>query len=417
MKLLGKLGSVVLGTVVCWQAACATELEVLHWWTAPSETKALSALQQAMHDKGYQWKNFAIAGGGGAEAINVLKSRIISGNPPSAAQIKGKTIQKWGSLGLLDNVNDITVAQEWDKVLPKPLLDSFKVDGKYVAVPLNIHRINWMWVNPKPFIKINKPIPATWQQFIALAPELKKQGYIPLILGNEDWQYTTLFEAVVLGTQGVDFYRKALVELDDQTLSGQQMLQVFHMLAKIRAILPNPAPNYQWDQAIRQVISGKAAIQLTGDWAQGEMEAAGKAPGKDVYCLPAPGTGNAFIYTSDTMVLFPSSNKEKKKNGQAFAETLMNPEVQKSFNQLKGSIPARQDIALEEFNSCSQTSHFDFQKSIRESTLLPSLVHSTATDDRVQRSVFEVVDYFFKHPEVSAEQAAKHLATTIQASY
>ncbi|MRI35478.1 sugar ABC transporter substrate-binding protein [Endozoicomonas sp. OPT23] len=417
MKASTKLLLTVPFLLMPWLKSSASELEVLHWWTSPGEKQALAELQTRMDNKGYQWEDFAIIGGGGSEAINVLKSRIISGNPPAAAQIKGTTIQKWSNLNLIADVDQIAKSNQWDALLPESLKSSLKFDNKYVAAPLNIHRINWMWVNPKPFAAINKPVPATWQQLIDAASLLQKKGYQPLALGNEDWQYSMLFENVLLATQGADYYRKALVELNDDALSSKKMVDVFELLSEIRAFLPPNSADRKWDSATRQLIDGTAAIQFSGDWVKGEISYYGKQPGTDILCLPAPQTVNAFIYTVDTMVMFPSTDSKQVKAQNEFAKTMMEAEFQTAFNQKKGSIPIRQDISSALFDQCAQASMAAFKKSDQQATLVPSMVHSMAVDERVQRSFFEVLDYFFKHPTVSAEQAAKQLATAIKASH
>ncbi len=62
-------------------------MEVLHWWTAGGEADA-AVLKEMIENKA-MWKDFAVAGGGGESAMTVLKlPRAVSGNPPSAAQIK-----------------------------------------------------------------------------------------------------------------------------------------------------------------------------------------------------------------------------------------------------------------------------------------------------------------------------------------
>lgn len=83
----------------------AGEVEVLHWWTAGGEAKSAAVLKQMLEQQGHTWKDFAVAGGGGESAMTVLKTRAVSGNPPSAAQIKGHDIQEWGGLGFLTSLN------------------------------------------------------------------------------------------------------------------------------------------------------------------------------------------------------------------------------------------------------------------------------------------------------------------------
>ena len=80
-------------------AARAGEVEVLHYWTSGSEAKATASLKASLQAKGHTWRDFAVAGGAGDAAMTVLKSRVISGNAPSAAQIKGPSIQEWAREG------------------------------------------------------------------------------------------------------------------------------------------------------------------------------------------------------------------------------------------------------------------------------------------------------------------------------
>ena len=74
-------------------AMAGGEAEVLHWWTSGGEAKALQVLKDDFAKKGGSWKDMPVAGGGGDAAMVTLKARIVSGDPPTAAQIKGPTIQ------------------------------------------------------------------------------------------------------------------------------------------------------------------------------------------------------------------------------------------------------------------------------------------------------------------------------------
>ena len=67
--------------------------------------------------------------------------------------------------------------------------------------------------------------PKTWEELNALAPKFLAAGIIPLAHGGQAWQEAYMFEAVALGIGGADFYRKALVDLDDATLRGPEMVE------------------------------------------------------------------------------------------------------------------------------------------------------------------------------------------------
>ncbi len=146
--------------------AQSSDVEVLHWWTSGGEAASVKYLKKKLTNSGVGWTDFAVAGGGGENAMTVLKSRAISGNPPTAAQIKGPSIQEWGDLGFLANIDSVAKANNWDSMLPAVVSDVMKHKGSYVAAPVNVHRVNWLWANPEVFRKSGATIPTTWDDFI-----------------------------------------------------------------------------------------------------------------------------------------------------------------------------------------------------------------------------------------------------------
>ncbi len=65
--------------------------------------------------------------------MTVLKSRVVSGNPPTAAWIKGSSIQEWGDEGVLANLDDVAKKGNWDKLLPDVVANVMKYKGKQVC--------------------------------------------------------------------------------------------------------------------------------------------------------------------------------------------------------------------------------------------------------------------------------------------
>src|SRR5687767_13763256 len=171
-------------TLLCASlSATAGEVEVLHYWTSGGEAKAASALKATLQGKGHSWKDFAVAGGGGDAAMTVLKSRVVSGNAPAAAQIKGPSLQEWAKEGMLANLDATAKAEKWDELLPKVVSDGMKYKGNYIAVPVNVHRVNWLWANPRVFEKAAVKVPTNWDDFFTAAEALKKAGVTPVAHG------------------------------------------------------------------------------------------------------------------------------------------------------------------------------------------------------------------------------------------
>jgi glucose/mannose transport system substrate-binding protein len=217
-----------------------------------------------MEKQGYQWKDFAVAGGGGAAAMTALKTQVISGNAPTAAQIKGPLIQEWASQDVLVNIDK--VASDWKANLPPGLDAQANSDGHYVAVPFSIHRINWLWINKADLDKAGGKAPTTWPEFFALADKFRAAGITAVAHGGQPWQDMTIWETVVL-SQGAEFYRKALVDLDQKTLTSPQMVQVFDIVRKIRSYFGTGYQSRDWNLATAMVLSGTAACN---SWATGQ---------------------------------------------------------------------------------------------------------------------------------------------------
>jgi glucose/mannose transport system substrate-binding protein len=392
-------------------AQAGGEVEVLHYWTSGGEAKAASALKATLQAKGDTWKDFAVAGGGGDSAMTVLKSRVVSGNAPAAAQIKGPSIQEWAAEGALANLDDVAKANDWNALLPKVVSDVMKYKGSYVAVPVNVHRVNWLWANPEALKKANTKMPANWDEFFVTAEALKKAGVIPVAHGGQNWQDFTTFESVALGVGGAEFYKKAFVQLDPATLKSPTMLKALSTFKRVKDYTDKNAPGRDWNLATAMVIKGEAGMQLMGDWAKGEFIAAGKAPGKDFVCAAAPGTADAFTFNVDSFAMFKIKNAANVQAQKDMAEAIMAPAFQETFNLNKGSIPVRLNMDMSKFDDCAKLSAKDFVSTAKSNTLVPSIAHGMAVSSAAEGAIKDVISQFWNTDTMSAEQAMDRLAT------
>ncbi|OYU99062.1 MAG: sugar ABC transporter substrate-binding protein [Burkholderiales bacterium PBB5] len=403
MTLTRLTAAVALATAAL--AASAGEVEVLHWWTSGGEAKAAAALKASMQAKGHTWKDFAVAGGGGDSAMTVLKSRVVSGNAPAAAQIKGPSLQEWAKEGVLANIDGVAKAEHWDELLPKVVSDTMKYKGNYIAVPVNVHRVNWLWANPEAFKKAGAKLPTSWDEFFVAAEALKKAGITPIAHGGQNWQDFTTFEAVALGVGGADFYKKALVSLDPAALSSPTMEKVLETFKKVKGYTDKNAPGRDWNLATAMVIKGEAGMQIMGDWAKGEFLAAGKVPGKDFVCVAAPGTAKAFTFNVDSFAMFKIKNEANVKAQNDLAAAIMGTEFQETFNLNKGSIPVRLGMKLDKFDDCAKTSSKDFVDTAKTGALLPSIAHGMAVPSATEGAIKDVVSQFWNTDSMSAKDA------------
>ena len=394
--------------------AFAGEVEVLHWWTSGGEARSVGVLKDLLEKQGHTWKDFAVAGGAGAAAMTVLRSRAMSGNPPTAAQVKGPQIQQWGDEGVLANLNDVAKKAKWDDLLPEVVADIMKYKGNWVAVPVNVHRINWMWANPDVFRKAGAKIPTTWDEFADAAEKIKAAGFIPVAFGGQPWQEATVFESIVIAVGGADFYRKTMIEADTAAMNSPTMIKALEILKGIKKYTDKDAPGRDWNLATSMVIQGKAGMQFMGDWAKGEFTAAGKNANSDYIAMPVPGTSAYYLFNVDSFIMFKVKDKGAQEAQKAMARIILEPEFQEVFNVNKGSIPVRLGMSRDKFDDPALRSMNAFTGTSATGGLVPSMAHEMAVIPEIRGAIFDVVTNFYNSDQLAAD-AAKRMASEVAA--
>jgi glucose/mannose transport system substrate-binding protein len=378
-----------LAAAWCATAVHAGELEVAHFWDVGSDARAVDVLKATVRRQGHTWKDFTVTADGDGFQLPLLRSRVQSGNPPSAAMIKSPVTQQWAREGFLANLDATARAGQWDAVLPRVISDAMKYKGSYVAVPVNIHRINWLWINTRILKRANAQAPATWDEFFATAAAMKRAGYIAVAHGGQPWQDFLLFETVALGVGGPEFYRKAFVALDPGALAGPVMEQALQTFRRIKPYTDVAAMGRDWYVASARLANGEAGMQFMGDWAKPLFQAAQRNGSLEFSCVPTPGTGKAFSYAVDSFAMFKVNSPARFKAQQDFAADLLAPDVQEEFNLVKGSIPVRLGVDLARFDRCAKQSAAAFDAATRGGTLVPSIAMAlpAAVEDAMRGAI------------------------------
>ena len=399
-----------LALMVAGAAIAEPQAEVLHYWTSGGEAKSVAVLQKEFADNGGTWTDMPVAGGGGDAAMTALRARVLSGNAPTAVQLKGPAIQEWYEEGVLADISAVAAANGWADVLPDAIAAHMKCEGTWCAAPVNVHRVDWIWANADVLKANDIAMPTTWDEFNASATKLQAAGIIPLAHGGQAWQDATVFEAVALGILGPDGFRKAFVELDKETLTSDAMVAVFDQMRLMRGYVDPNFSGRDWNLATAMVMNGEAAFQIMGDWAKGEFMAAGKVPGEDFLCISTPGDG--FLYNVDSFAMFAVDGDDKKAGQELLAKLVVGKNFQEVFNLNKGSIPARTDVSLDKFDSCAKLSAADMDASSKGGSLLPSYAHGMALRGAQAGAITDVVTAHF-NSDMSSQDAVQQLATAV----
>lgn len=247
-------------------AYAAGQVEVLHWWTSGGEGAALNVLKEDLSAKGVEWQDMPVAGGGGSDAMTVLRARVTGNNAPTAAQMLGFDIQDWGAQGAAADLNSVAAAEGWDAVVPAALQRFAKYDGKWISAPVNVHSTNWVWANKAIFDELGLSMPLNFDELIETLDAIQAAGYTALAHGGQAWQDATIFDSVVLATGGADFYRQSMIDLDPEALGSDTMKLAFERMAKLASYVDDNFSGRDWNLASAMVINKEAACR---SWATG----------------------------------------------------------------------------------------------------------------------------------------------------
>ncbi|WP_229499713.1 ABC transporter substrate-binding protein [Pseudoduganella ginsengisoli] len=327
---------------------------VIHWWTSGGESAAVRQFADAYNKAGGLWVDNAIAGADQARATTI--NRIVGGTAPVAAQFNtSKQFRDIVEQGMLNNVDDVAAQGKWDQVLPQPILDAIRINGHYYAAPVNIHMPGWFFYSKPAFKKAGIAAePQNWEEFIAALGKLKSAGLVPLAFGGQVWQEKITFDAVFAVVGGRDLYLKVYRDHDQAAIKSDAFKQVLVQFKRLRGFVDAGSPGRNWNDATAMVVSGKAGVQIMGDWAKGEFAAANLVAGKDYGCFPGFGPKSPYMVAGDAFV-FPKSNKaDVVKAQKLLASVVTAPASQVAFSARKGSIPARLDIDGAGLDQCAQ---------------------------------------------------------------
>jgi len=399
-------------------ALAEPKTNMLHQWDSGNDAASIAKLGEMFTKAGGTWQQTSIAGHT-ANTLAKLRVDVVAGNAPPAVQLKGPEIAEWNETGKTANLDAQAAEEGWDKVVAPELLPVMKPKGSWVAAPMNIHRINWLWGNKKVMDAAGiKDLPKTWAEFNADCDKIIATGKICIAHLSADWTDATTFENVVYG-QDIDLFRKAFMEGNVDALKSPGMVKAFdQMRLMVSKYMDKGIAGRDYDAASNMMAKGDAAFFIMGDWEIGTLTAGGFKAGTDYVCGAVPNDSGkpGFILNSDSVVFFTQKDKDYIDGQKLLAHLILSPEFQTVFNIAKGSIPARMDVDLSKgFNACQQLSQKDLKASIEAKTLVRSMAHNMTVLQKFRGAMMETITEFVNKPDMKSADAANAMADAVAA--
>jgi glucose/mannose transport system substrate-binding protein len=366
-------------------------LEIFSWWTAGGEAEGLQAMLDVFHEKypDIEIINATVAGGAGTNAKAVLATRMQGGNPPDAFQVHAghELIDTWVVSGYMEPVTFILEENGWMDKFPKDVIDIISYKGEVYSIPVNVHRSNVMWYNPKLFKDNGLEPPKNMDEFFTVAEKLKAAGVTPLALGDTNgWPATHLLESVILASTGPEKYRQ--LWQGKVSWSDPDVQEALENYAKMMNYTNSDHAALTNMDAAGYVAEGKAAMNVMGDWVAGYYKSQDYTQGVDWDWMPTPGTQGNFIMLSDSFGL--AKNAPNRANVIKWLEVCASREGQDAFNPIKGSIPSRIDGDRSKYDAYLNAAMDDFASN----EIVPSVAHGAAVSEAWITKINDIMSVF-----------------------
>ena len=374
------------------------DVEVFTWWADGGEKAGLDGLvnQFKTDCANFNFINGAVAGGAGANAKQVLASRLQQSDPPDTFQAHaGAELNDYIKAGQIQDLSQEYKDWGLTDAFPKGLIDNLTVNGKIYSVPANIHRANVIWGNKSVLASAGISKDATsLDAFFADLDKLKTKGVTPLALGR-DWTQLMLFESVLISDLGAAKFTG--LWNGSTKWDGSDVTKAIADYQKLLTYTNTDRDTFDWTDAEKLLMDGKGGYQLMGDWEAADLDAK-KFTGYSYSVFP--GNGNTFQWLADSFVLPKGApNPEGTK---CWLKTVGSAAGQQAFNTKKGSIPARTDAAASAFPAYQQAAIADWKSQAQ----VPSCAHGSACSQGFQGALNSAMGKFSSDGNATALQAA-----------
>jgi glucose/mannose transport system substrate-binding protein len=410
-------GTLAAALTIVGPAAAEPRLSVISQWSAGAEGAAMSAFGDMVTKAGAKWEHSPVSGFT-TDMMNKLRADIIAGRPPAASQLKGPEIQAWGQLGAV-NLDAIVGATDYEKFVSPDLAKVHKLKGSWIALPLQVYRVNTLYASKKAMDKIGvTTLPKTWAEFNAIAKKFADAGITPVAHGGLAWTDAVYFE-IVLSGMAPDAYRHAIMELDPKTLRGPEVLAAFKQLRQLTEWMSPSNAGQHWSVFLPALMKGEYGFLMMGGWASGVMKRGGFEEGKDFLCGSTPSDNGkpVFDLNADGLIFWDTKNADYAAGQKIAAQVAMGRDFSRVFTQMNGSLPVRSDINMADpaYQDCQRDAAANLKSSVASKQVVMSLGNNMAQTSTVTAELRDVLTEFVHNKRITPEEAQKRLASAADA--
>lgn len=395
------LGTIATGTAFalagCMGSVGSDELEVIHGWTGGDGEAAINALTEAFEENHSDIEtNFEASGGeGNAQVNSVVQRRLTNSNPMSSfANWPGANLENYEN-GLMDIEEDVWDAEGFKDTMQERVIDLCTYNDQMVAVPIGSHRMNNLFYNTAAFDEAGvdaEELGSVSDLIDALGTIDEETDYTPFAHGMDaGFLGLQTFAQILTSQSGVDAY----TDFIDGNGDRDAMLEALESLQEIREnYITDDASSIGYTEAAQYLISDDAACMHGGNWMYGMFREDDEFNfGEEWDWVPFPGTEGIYFYHVDAFIAV--GDNPTPEDTVAWQQFVGSQEAQIAFNELKGSVPLRNDIDSGELPEFLALNYEDLLES---TDFPPTIAHGLAVGPEAKNDCEGVIANEFSDP-------------------
>jgi glucose/mannose transport system substrate-binding protein len=301
----------------------------------------------------------------------------------------------------LEPIDDVSANQGWPGAIPAPVLASARspTDGWLYAAPLSVERDNTLFYNKRVFADAGLTPPKTMAEILTASETLESKGITPIaVSASGGWTVSFELFDILLAESSPQFYDDYL--RGRKTADAPEMQQAIADLGKLTSHANADRATTGWDDAVRLVCSGQAAMTFLGDFTREEFENDGCGPDTIAYLAIEPADAPTFVFAGGGFALFRDG--AHRDTAIAFLNAVGSQGGQEGYATVAEATPARTDVDPSKFDAISRQTLLDFRSP--SETLVQS--YSTSTSFQFQTALSGSVQQYVDPASSNYQNAA-----------
>jgi len=292
-----------------------------------------------------------------------IKCRILLEDPPGIfVEWPGNNLKPYIDANVIMDITDLWDRNGLHRAFNDGARELVSFDGKQFGIPITIHRKNNLFYNVELAEErgVDPQSIGSPEEFLEVLGQCHGDGVVGMAQPMKNpWTLLQLWSQIFIGQAGVDAYDD--LAAGNARSHEREIRDSIELLDEYAAYGSDNA-NFQGMVAANDAfIEGDAVFFHQGDWVAGAYaEVEGFDYQREWDHVAFPGTADTYVMGMDSIVA--PADADDPEISQTFLEYVASKDALKTINRIKGSIPPRGDISLDDFPTFLQHQYEDFNR-------------------------------------------------------